>query len=141
VTDPSRHGRAGLEFAPNHFQAECSRAKRRPECGFFGRKAPSVVFLAKSSLLSPRRLVKYASRPRTCRNSRCAPVAVEVIVAVFPSTSACPGIPRRRIVVEIVDVSSPKFYNVQQVRFSKLLNLKTREKGGPLSPRRISGVL
>jgi hypothetical protein len=55
----------------------------------------------------------------------------------FPVTSRYPEIPRRRIVVEIVDVSSPKFHKFQQVLFSKLLNLKIRKKGGPLSPRRL----
>jgi hypothetical protein len=57
-------------------------------------------------------------------------------VAVFPITSACPGISRQRTVVEIVDVSPPEFHNVQQVSFSKLLNLKMLMRGGPLSPRR-----
>jgi len=45
------------------------------------------------------------------------PSAIELIVTVLPSTSACPGIRPRQIVVEIVDVSSPEFHKVQQVRF------------------------
>ena len=68
-------------------------------------------------------------RTHSCRNSRCSLAAAEVIEAVFPGTSASPGIPRRRIVVGIVDVSSPKLYNIQQVRFSKLLNLKIPQEG------------
>jgi hypothetical protein len=35
-------------------------------------------------------------------------------VAVFPSTSERVEIPRRRIVVEIVDVDSPEFHKIQQ---------------------------
>jgi hypothetical protein len=52
------------------------------------------------------------------------PAAVEVNVAVFPSTSACPGSPDATLVVEIVAASSSEFHKIQQVRFSKLLNVK-----------------
>jgi hypothetical protein len=39
---------------------------------------------------------------------------------------------------EIVDVISSQFHKVQQVRLSKSLNLKTRQKGAHLRPRQIS---
>ena len=52
-----------------------------------------------------------------------------------------PGIPRRRIVVEIVDVDSSEFLKFQQVWFSKLLNLNIPKKGDPLRPRRFPSVL
>jgi hypothetical protein len=74
-----------------------------------------------------------------CRNSKCAPAATEAIPAFFPVTSACAGIPRRRVVVEIVDVDSSEFHNIQQVRFSKLLNLKIRQEGAHLRPRQFTG--
>jgi hypothetical protein len=61
-----------------------------------------------------------------------------VIVTLFPSTSTCPGIPRRRIVVEIVDVDSPEFHKVQQVRISNLLNLKMCKEADPLRPSRFT---
>ena len=63
--------------------------------------------------------------------------AFDVIVAIFSKHFRMPGIPRRRIVVEIVDADSSEFHTVQQIRFSKLLNLKMWNKGGPLSPRRL----
>ena len=72
----------------------------------------------------------------SCRNSRCAPATTEAILVFFPVTSACAGIPRRQVVVEIVDVDSPEFHKVQQVRFSKLLNLQMRQEGAHLRPRR-----
>jgi hypothetical protein len=71
-------------------------------------------------------------------NSRCAPASAEPTIAFLSGTSRMPRVRRRRIVVEIVDVSSPKFHNIQQARFSKLLNLKMRKEGGPLSPRRMA---
>jgi len=63
-------------------------------------------------------------------------------MAVFSSTSVGKGrLPRGRIVVEIVDVISLEFHKVQQVRFSKLLNLKICKEGDPRSPRRFSAFL
>ena len=63
--------------------------------------------------------------------------------SLLPHFQALPGaqeLSRQRIVVEIVDVGSSEFHKVQQVRFSKLLNLKMRKRGGPLSPRRLLRV-
>jgi AcrB/AcrD/AcrF family/Outer membrane efflux protein len=59
----------------------------------------------------------------------------KLISTFFPSTSVWPGLPRRRDVVELVDIGSPEFHKVQPVRFYKLLNLKMLKKGDPLSPR------
>ena len=38
---------------------------------------------------------------------------------------------------KIVDVLSPRFHRVQQPRLSKMLNLKTRQKGAHLCPRQV----
>src|ERR1700677_3842106 len=71
-----------------------------------------------------------------CRNSRCAAATTEAILVFFPVTSARAGIPLRQVVVEIVDVDSPEFHTIQQVRFSKLLNLQVRQEGAHLRPSR-----
>jgi hypothetical protein len=63
--------------------------------------------------------------------------AFDVIASIFSKHFRMPRIPCRRIVVEIVDVDSRESHKVQQVRFSKLLNLKVRKKGDPLSPRQL----
>jgi hypothetical protein len=77
------------------------------------------------------------AKPTTCRNLRCTSDLADVEAACPPSTCRRPGILRAGNVDEIVDVSSPKFHRVQQVLVSKFLNLKMRQKGAHLRPRRM----